>query len=278
MECKPKWTQGHSALHRADRAPRPESGPVTRELLRKIPITKLLATAMKTPLVYFKIGEPPPGGGAKIEPPTSVERAKFYESYAQGARRPRRGSPLTDDNLDKVAKLYRSAVERGDPPTQTVADQMQVARSTAARWVSAARSRGLLGPAVPGRGGEGGRRNGPNEGRTSERAGGDAQGRDLDTIATEIREAVEATETSLSDSLAHAIRTGEWLTEAKSRVKHGEWMRWLEANFRGTPSDRQRLHAVAAQRRPNRKRVLNSGCAQVTGRGQKEVDDKRPRA
>jgi hypothetical protein len=85
---------------------------------------------------------------------TTAERAEFYEQFATGSRRPRQGSPLTDDNLRQVAELYRVAVERGDPPTQTVADAMHVARSTAARWVGAARKRGFLGPAVRGRGGE----------------------------------------------------------------------------------------------------------------------------
>jgi hypothetical protein len=85
---------------------------------------------------------------------TAAERAEFYEQFAIGARQPRQGSPLTDDNLRQVAELYRVAVEHGAPPTQTVADQMHVARSTAARWVGAARKRGFLGPAVRGRGGE----------------------------------------------------------------------------------------------------------------------------
>jgi hypothetical protein len=83
-----------------------------------------------------------------------AERATFYERYAKDARRPRRGSPVTDEHLRRVAALYRAALERGDPPTQTVGDEMHAGRSTAARWVAKARERGLLGEALPGKAGE----------------------------------------------------------------------------------------------------------------------------
>jgi Family of unknown function (DUF6214) len=83
------------------------------------------------------------------------EAQEFYERYTKNARRPRRGSPFTEENLRQVADLYRAALERGDPPTQTVADELNVPRSTAARWVGKARDRNLLGPALRGRGGEG---------------------------------------------------------------------------------------------------------------------------
>ena len=83
-----------------------------------------------------------------------TELAAFYQQYANDPRRPRRGSPITEDNLLEVARVYREAVKHGDPPTQAVADGMNVARSTAARWVAAARTRGLLGPAMRGKGEE----------------------------------------------------------------------------------------------------------------------------
>jgi hypothetical protein len=82
------------------------------------------------------------------------ERAEFYERYGQGTRRSRSGSPLTAEHLSEVAERYRKALKQGLPPTQTVADEMHAARSTAARWVAKARERGLLGPARRGRAGE----------------------------------------------------------------------------------------------------------------------------
>jgi hypothetical protein len=86
-----------------------------------------------------------------IEPLTGGERDALEERFG---RRPRRGSPITDANLNAVAERYREALERGDPPTQSVARELNVARSTAARWVTKARERGFLGPALQGRAGE----------------------------------------------------------------------------------------------------------------------------
>jgi hypothetical protein len=134
---------------------------VSGDLLRRVPVGRLLARAMAA--AHFRFGEPGDGAiridfgeGRVARFPTPMESAEFYERYARNARRPRRGSPLTEENLRDVAELYRAAVRRGDPPTQTVATTMNVARSTAARWVAAARNHpaGLLGPAQRGRAGE----------------------------------------------------------------------------------------------------------------------------
>jgi hypothetical protein len=86
--------------------------------------------------------------------PSDDERQSFREEYASKTRRPRRGSPISQEHLAEVAKRYREAAEKGDHPTQAVAREMNVARSTAARWVGLARRHGLLGPSLPGRAGE----------------------------------------------------------------------------------------------------------------------------
>jgi hypothetical protein len=125
---------------------------VTSAVLRGVPIARLLAHGMT--LASFEIGEPRPSGVVTLSVPTMNRRADFYDRHAKGARRPRKGSPLTDENLRQVAELYRAALKRGDAPTQTVADGMNVARSTAARWVAKARESGFLGPAIRGRAGE----------------------------------------------------------------------------------------------------------------------------
>jgi len=65
------------------------------------------------------------------------------------SRTPRRGKAVSDDELRRVAAIYRTAVARRQPPTKTVATEMHVARSTAGRWVVEARKRGFLGPAPP---------------------------------------------------------------------------------------------------------------------------------
>ena len=134
------------------RAPAGET--VSGESLRRIPIARLTREAtVAASRKYTPIAE---GGDPVFRFASSpqVEAATFYRRYTKDARRPRRGSPITEENLREVARVYREALKRGDPPTQAVADGMNVARSTAARWVAAARKRGLLGPAMRGKGGE----------------------------------------------------------------------------------------------------------------------------
>lgn len=53
----------------------------------------------------------------------------------------------TTETLDWVAHLYRLALVTGEPPTKAVETALDIPRSTAGRWVAAARERGLLGPA-----------------------------------------------------------------------------------------------------------------------------------
>jgi hypothetical protein len=50
----------------------------------------------------------------------------------------------TNETLKLVALVYRLALVVGDGPTNTVADQLGIPRSTAGRWVTRARDRGLL--------------------------------------------------------------------------------------------------------------------------------------
>lgn len=52
-----------------------------------------------------------------------------------------------------------------------------------------------------------------------------------ESLAARIRSEVEAAERDWGSALAHAIRAGELLIEAKADLQHGEWLPWLEANF-----------------------------------------------
>jgi uncharacterized protein DUF6214 len=129
-----------------------EGGPITTDVLRGVHVRPLLREALTEAARPYEQLE-----GGDIRMPvfsSSIERAKLYEQFSKGSRRPRRGSPLTKENLSRVAELYRAALENGDPPTQTVADAMHATRSTASRWVAKAREHGFLGPAVRGRAGE----------------------------------------------------------------------------------------------------------------------------
>lgn len=48
------------------------------------------------------------------------------------------------------------------------------------------------------------------------------------------------TGTLMASALDHALSAGAALAEAKSRLKHGEWLPWLEANFSGGQQTAQR--------------------------------------
>jgi hypothetical protein len=64
----------------------------------------------------------------------------------------RKGHPLS--HYARVAKVYLDALQRGDRnPTQRVADDATVSRSTAAGWVRGARERGYLPPGREGKAG-----------------------------------------------------------------------------------------------------------------------------
>jgi hypothetical protein len=55
------------------------------------------------------------------------------------------------------------------------------------------------------------------------------------SLVGEIREEVAAAERDWHSALAHAMRAGDLLIEAKAQLKHGEWLPWLAANFEMTP-------------------------------------------
>jgi hypothetical protein len=59
----------------------------------------------------------------------------------------------------------------------------------------------------------------------------DVQPRRLATLADEIRAELDAADGAFHRGLQHAIAAGEKLIEAKSLVRHGEWIPWLELNF-----------------------------------------------
>lgn len=73
----------------------------------------------------------------------SVDRPKVGLTKAPAAAR-RKRYRITPDHLKEVTRIYSEAAERGEPPTRAVADTFDVAHSTAAKWVGAARREGLL--------------------------------------------------------------------------------------------------------------------------------------
>jgi hypothetical protein len=111
------------------------SSPVTSAMLRSIPVEAL------TRIVIEQVAEPliDRGGGrfARASDPPEVFRV---------------GPAPGGDATHEAAQIYSGAITANvHNPTELVADQMHVSRSTASRYIREARNLGLLPPARPGR-------------------------------------------------------------------------------------------------------------------------------
>lgn len=90
---------------------------------------------------------------------TEDERPNLAAAYDRGTTA-RRGVPVTREQIEDAARLYREAITLGQPPRQYVSQKLHISQSTAAKWFMRARRPGphgeppLLGPAMRGRAGE----------------------------------------------------------------------------------------------------------------------------
>jgi hypothetical protein len=114
--------------------------PITPATLRSISLPDLLRVSARAATEKVKPGR---GGGFVMAPMTAADLTAFYGQFA-GARKPRQGSPITDEQLRQVAELHRGAAAQGLAPVKAIQTAMHVSRSTASRWVAAARSHGYL--------------------------------------------------------------------------------------------------------------------------------------
>lgn len=125
-----------------DPAARNES--VTAQILRKIPLGEILATAAGSEIVIALVGrllaqQPAP------EPP-------------EDAPRPGR-APLSDDLLQRIAVGYLVEIQAGKGAVKRLAENEGQSQATISRWLHRARQRGWLAAAAQGReGGEPGPR------------------------------------------------------------------------------------------------------------------------
>jgi hypothetical protein len=118
--------------------------PVTSEEIRRLPIAGFLRHTAQYAAYRHELL---PNGSVKFTP---IADQDIDAVYGQLRRRgPRRGRD--HERLKEVAGIYQAALARRDPPTQTVANVMSVAQSTAAKLVRAARNEGLLPPTTRGR-------------------------------------------------------------------------------------------------------------------------------
>ena len=117
-------------------ARRTESGkPVTGDGIRKIPVAAYVSAAVREAARQVATRS----GGEALPVPVG-----------QGARSYSKRGPV-DDTLREVAAVYRLAYVAGEAPLKSVVSAFDIPRSTASRWVAAARDKGFLG-ASEGRG------------------------------------------------------------------------------------------------------------------------------
>jgi hypothetical protein len=105
---------------------------VTGEAIRSVPVAMLTKLAARH-LMQFTEHE----GYTEWEPGLTLDSATVARLRENGPR---------TETLEAVTYLYRLALLVGDPPTKVVETVLGVPRSTAGRWVAAARKHGLLGP------------------------------------------------------------------------------------------------------------------------------------
>lgn len=89
-----------------------------------------------------------------------------------------------------------------------------------------------------------------------------AAGDQFATLATAINDEHRAACDAMSSGLAHAIRAGELLIEARAAVPHGSWLPWLHDHFEGSERTAQvymRLarHGATLEPGPNPQRVAD---------------------
>jgi hypothetical protein len=117
---------------------RGNGAPVTPELLRKIPLKRLVAHGAFHAAGADLVGDPT--SAAYV-----VGRVLGVDPVEVAAKGP------TDEALRVAAAVYRIAYLAGLRPTNVVAAAMKIPRSTAGRWVMVARQRGFLAPTTRGK-------------------------------------------------------------------------------------------------------------------------------
>lgn len=106
------------------------SPPVTSEVFRRLPVQMLVTNAANA--VHY--------GGESVDSSAAFKAA--WPTHPEAEYVARHG--LDDETLRVVARVYRVAYLVGQSPVKTIENLLKVPRSTAGRWVAAARGRGFL--------------------------------------------------------------------------------------------------------------------------------------
>jgi len=116
---------------------RPGGPPVTGEAIRKVPVANIIRRGLPMGVTWVASRT---GGVTRS---TGAQMPENVTKYGP-----------TDEALTWVARVYRLALLLDMPPTREVETSLRLPRSTAGRWVAAARDRGFLGTAEgPGKAG-----------------------------------------------------------------------------------------------------------------------------
>lgn len=128
------------ARARAVRIASETDDPVTSDTLRKIPVARLLSAGCAAAMEKLEEDDQ---GRLVLSPMRYRDVVAFRDSF-RGARRPRQGTKVTEDDLQAVAGIYLAAEAAGASGFTAVQKELYASKSTAARWIAQARERGLL--------------------------------------------------------------------------------------------------------------------------------------
>lgn len=124
----------------------PDSGPITTESLRSVAVSNLLTVMLYAQLLV----EDSPRSTHLRDLPNPEGREPWGRTPPDGLA----AEGPTDRALQWVAQMYRLGALLEGSPTKTVQESLKLSRSTAIRWVMAARDKGYLGEAEVGKAGE----------------------------------------------------------------------------------------------------------------------------
>jgi hypothetical protein len=127
---------------------------VRRQGERRLPISKLRAPIKRFATeaashAAVELEEVRPDGSFR-----GRRRSGTVDAFLAELPRTQRGRRLSDEDLQRVAEIYREALADRKPPTKAVERALPTSRSNAGRLVQEARRRGFLGAATPRRAGE----------------------------------------------------------------------------------------------------------------------------
>ncbi len=140
-----------------DDAPAAVSAPITSEVLRRIPLGQIVARAQAEladqswkdeGVITLGLGRPQGSSAAGLAP-ASVRALENAGALAQPAQRGR--PPLDGELLHRLAHAYLREAVNGPGLHRRLADLFDRPEPTIKDWIKAARVRGYLSPAVPGR-------------------------------------------------------------------------------------------------------------------------------